>query len=237
MVLLSVALSLAPTPLLSDLYQQYTTQNAVAFVALGYISGVFLTGAVWATAMGIQREQWMGTLETVYAAPIPRTVIVAGNTLHSIQHQGLGAFLALLLASLTLRIPLDPRGIPAALLFLSIGLIASFGLGLFFSATVLFLRRGWIVVEPLAFVLVLCSPTAYPITVLPLPLQVVARINPLTYAIEGFRWSLIASMPLSYLTTYALPGLTLALIFLAAGLLAFYRIERRVRASGALSRF
>jgi len=65
------------------------TGNLITYTVIGYVFMGFLETAVWGMGFALRKEQWYGTIEQVFAAPVPRWVYVMGMALHSTMHQGL----------------------------------------------------------------------------------------------------------------------------------------------------
>ncbi|HDN81976.1 MAG TPA: hypothetical protein ENG41_04575, partial [Methanomicrobia archaeon] len=65
------------------------TGDLITYTVIGYIFMGFLETAVWGMGFALRKEQWYGTIEQVFAAPVPRWVYVMGMALHSTMHQGL----------------------------------------------------------------------------------------------------------------------------------------------------
>lgn len=108
--------------------------------------------------------------------------------------------------------------------FLLLTLAASLGVGLWLAALNVEFRDVRYTLPFLTQVLLFASPIAYSTNSLPEPWSAVMALNPMTAAIEGFRWSLLgAPQPsTSLITSAAVAGL-----LLASGLLYFRRAERR----------
>jgi ABC-2 type transport system permease protein len=153
------------------------------------------------TGISFLRERTGGTLERLMATPISRVEIVTGYSL------GFGlfatlqviVFLTFALASLSIPAigPLPSLGLGLGifnagnpLLVFLITLLAALGsvsLGIFLST---FARTEFQIVQFIPLVIVpqaLLSGIFWPIDTLPAVLQVVARLLPLTYLIEGLR--------------------------------------------------
>ena len=83
----------------------------------------------------------------------------------------------------------------------------------------------------------LVSGVMYPVSVLPTPLQWLARTVPVTYSLEGMRAAMLghASMAALWPTVSILLGF--AIVLLPASLLAFTFALRRTKITGTLTHF
>jgi ABC-2 type transport system permease protein len=205
--------------------------DAFAPALIGFF-GFFLVFIL--TGVSFLRERVGGTLERLLATPVRRSEIVAGYSL------GFGLFAAaqvivILIVSLA-AIPIPALGpIPAftlglgianagspLLVFLIVLLLAlgSVNLAIFLST---FARTELQVVQFIPVVIVpqgLLSGIFWPIDALPGPLQPVAQVMPLTYAIDGLRDILVKGASLEssglQLDLVVLAGVAIGLVLLAA---------------------
>jgi ABC-2 type transport system permease protein len=100
----------------------------------------------------------------------------------------------------------------------------------------LYVERGAQMTFVLQSVLLLVSGVYYPVDVLPGWMQVISRLSPATYAIDGVRQGLIDGIPVSQLTGNVWPLIVMGLVLIPAGLWAFGRAERYAKRTGKLKR-
>lgn len=84
--------------------------------------------------------------------------------------------------------------------------------------------------------LLLISGVYYSLSVLPLPLQLLGRVSPLTYTLEAVRGALISNWGVSTLLPYVGLLIVMGGVFLALGWGVFGWAERRARRLGLLKR-
>ena len=75
-----------------------------------------------------------------------------------------------------------------------------------------------------------------PITVLPWPLQVLGRVSPMTYMLDGMRQSLLHDRQVLQLAPELGLLVAMGLLLIPAGLAAFAGAERRAKRLGLLKR-
>lgn len=213
------------------------TGDVVTFIVLGYIFMGFLNTAIYAMGMSIRREQWYGTLETIFAAPVPRGVYVAGMALHSTVHQGLIISVQMVLISLIIGLTMNAWGLIPSLGIIGLMLIALYGIGILVSGLTLILKQGWIVAEILHGLISVLTPIAYPLAVMPLVMQKMSVALPTTYGISCLRHFTVGEvMPWSVsecITRLAV----MSVAWVVFGLFVFLLVDRKVRRSGAVATY
>jgi len=213
------------------------TSDLVTFVTLGYVFIGFLNMALWAMGFSLRKEQYYGTLESVFAAPVPRWVFTMGMAMHSILHQTLMIAVQLVFITLVFAIVVNPVGILPSLAIIGLMMVSLYGIGMIMASTTLIFKQGWLVSEALASIVMVITPIAYPLAVLPLFMQKAALAVPTTYGILTARHFLLGeTMPFTVGTAFARLAL-LSAVWVASGLLIFAVIDRYTRRSGTLSHY
>jgi len=211
--------------------------DLITFTTLGYIFMAFLNTALWGMGYAFRQEQWFGTLESVFVAPIPRWVYLLGRASHSMMHQGLIILIQMVLIYFILGLVLDIRGILPALLSIGLMLIALYGLGVFISGMMLAFKRAMLVVELLDSLIIMLTPIAYPLSVLPLALQKLSITLPTTYGIMLLRHFLIGEEMGFSVGVVVFRLIIIGCIWVIFGLFVFNLIDRRVRRIGTLAEY
>ncbi len=154
--------------------------QSVLFIAIFY--GI---ATIW--------ERDLGILHKFLASPTPRTALVLGKAL-SAGVRGISQAVIVYLLALLLRV--DLKWQPIALL----GVVAAVLLGAAFFSTLSllvaclvktrerFMGIGQVLTMPLFF----ASNAIYPVSLMPDWLQMIARINPLTYEVDALRALMLA---------------------------------------------
>ena len=173
-----------------------------SFDTLDYFGAAFIGLVVFflvfvITVIAFLRERSQGTLERLMASPLRRSEIVLGymlgfTVLALVQSAEVLAFSLLVLHVHNVG--------NVALIFVVEALmaIAAVNLGIFLS---MFARTEFQAVQFIPLVIVpqvLLAGIIFPVTSMPGPLQALARILPLTYAVEGLRNIMIKGADLSW---------------------------------------
>lgn len=213
------------------------TSDIVSFVTLGYVFIGFMNMALWAMGFSLRKEQMYGTLESVFAAPVPRWVFTMGMSIHSILHQFLMIASQIIFITLLFSIRINPLGLLPSLAVVGVMLLSLYGIGMIMASTTLIFKQGWLISEALGSILMVLTPIAYPLAVLPLLMQKAALAVPTTYGILTARHFLLGeAMPFTVGDAF-LRLAVLSVVWVVAGLVIFAVIDRWTRRSGTLSHY
>src|SRR5579884_2616990 len=164
-------------------YRAYLAPGIMAQAAL-FIAIFFGLAVIW--------ERDVGQLQRLLATPLPRTAIVIGKaTGAAVRALAQALVLLIVLAATGIAIKWTVLGVIGALALLLLGTGAFACLSMLIAAGVRtrerFMGIGQLVMMPLFF----ASSALYPLAILPGWLHVVARVNPLTYEVQGLRQMLV----------------------------------------------
>jgi ABC-2 type transport system permease protein len=205
----------------------------VGAIFWNYLSVVFS----W-IAETIAVERWEGTLEYTMMAPIRRTTQLLGSVLYAMAY-GL-IHTAVILVVLILFFPqLDlSRANPlAALVFVVLGSFSFVGIGMMAAILpLLYVERGAQMTFVLQSVLLLVSGVYYSVDVLPGWMQVLSKLSPATYVLDGVRRALIDGVGVDAVLHDVWPLLVMGTLLIPAGVWAFGRAERYAKRTGKLKR-
>ncbi len=220
-----------------NLAQLVGTGDVVAFIFTGYIMMGFIGTAVWAMGFSIRRERWFGTLEAIYVTPTSRLVQVLGMALHSTVHQIAGTIIQFVVIYLTFGLALKIEGILPALGIFALMMLALYGFGIVISALGLLLKEGWVVSDILYSTMMILSPVAYPLIVLPKLAQQASALFPTAPALIGMRSFLIENYQAEAFGNIFLHLLLLGVAWILFGVLMFHLTDKYVRKRGMLKKF
>jgi ABC-2 type transport system permease protein len=205
----------------------------VGAIFWNYLSVVFS----W-IAETISVERWEGTLEYTMMAPIRRSSQLFGSVLYAMIY-GL-IHTAVILIVLVLFFPqLDFTGANSATiaLFMALGSFSFVGIGMLAAILpLLYVERGAQMTFVLQSCLLLVSGVYYSVEVLPDWMQVLSRLSPATYVLDGVRRALIDGTPITELTHDVWPLVVMGVVFVPFGLWAFGRAECYAKRTGKLKR-
>lgn len=197
-----------------------------------YLSMIFY----WITDL-IGIERWEGTIEYTLMAPIHRLTHMAGQTLFSVVYSLLFTAVILAVNVMLFDIDLANANLPGGVLMLLAGSFSFIGVGIIASILpLLFPERGSQMTHVIIALLLLVSGVYYPIEVLPDALQVLGRVSPAMYVLDGARQALLEGAPVGALWPYIWPVLIMGLVLIPGGLWIFGVAERFAKRSGRLHR-
>jgi len=164
-------------------YRAYLAPGVMAQAAM-FIAIFFGLAVIW--------ERDVGQLQRLLATPLPRTAIVLGKSAGACVRalvQALLLLVVLAVAGIGIRWRVD--GVLGALALLMLGTAAFACLSMLLAALVKererFMGIGQLIMMPLFF----ASSALYPLSIMPGWLHAVARVNPLTYEVQGLRQMLV----------------------------------------------
>ncbi len=164
-------------------YRAYIAPGIMAQAAM-FVAIFFGLAVIW--------ERDVGQLQRLLATPLPRSALVLGKAAGASTRALVQAALLLVVIAIA-GIGLRWRviGVAGALVLLAIGTAAFACMSMTIASLVKererFMGIGQLVMMPLFF----ASSALYPLAVMPGWLHVVARVNPLTYEVEGLRGFLL----------------------------------------------
>jgi ABC-2 type transport system permease protein len=164
-------------------YRAYLAPGVMAQAAM-FIAIFYGLSVIW--------ERDVGQLQRLLATPLPRSSIVLGKAAGACVRALVQAVLLLIvLAATGIGVRWNAAGILGTLTLLVLG-TASFACMSMLLASVVkererFMGIGQLIMMPLFF----ASSALYPLSLMPGWLHVIARINPLTYEVQGLRQMLV----------------------------------------------
>jgi len=160
-------------------YRVYLAPGVMAQAAM-FIAIFYGLAVIW--------ERDVGQLQRLLATPLPRSSIVLGKAVGACVRAFVQAVLlltVLALAGIALR--WSVAGVLGALALLMLGTAAFACMSMLLAAAVKererFMGIGQLITMPLFF----ASSALYPLAIMPVWLRVLARVNPLTYEVQGMR--------------------------------------------------
>jgi ABC-2 type transport system permease protein len=164
-------------------YRAYIAPGVMAQAAL-FLAIFYGLAVIW--------ERDVGQLQRLLATPLPRLGIVLGKASGASIRATIQAIVLLaVLAIAQIHIHWNVLGILGSLVLLAVGTAGFACMSMVLAALVKtrerFMGIGQLIVMPLFF----ASSALYPLALLPVWLRAIARVNPLTYEVEGMRRMLL----------------------------------------------
>lgn len=172
----------------SGLSQIIKTTGGISYMQfiLPGILGLTILFSSMFSSLSIVWDREFGFLKEILVAPISRLSIVLGKVLGSTIISTIQGALIMILIPF-LRIPL---GLPQAIALLLLALIISFSLasfGVLIASLMRSLESFNLIINFLIMPMFFVSGALYPIRLLPTPIYIMARFNPLSYGVDAFK--------------------------------------------------
>jgi ABC-2 type transport system permease protein len=206
-----------------------------AFALVGFVFLDYLNAALDTFDRSLEEARDTGTLEHLLVTQTSLPAILAGSALYPFAVTTLRIAVYLAWGALLFGFPLRSANWPAVFLVLIVSLLAFSGLGILSASYLLLFKRG----NPAKWFLLGVSSVAggmlFPVSILPGWLQFLARLNPVTYALDAMRASLLGSVGLTEVLRPIGVLLLFALILLPLSMAAFAAALRRTKSTGTLA--
>jgi ABC-2 type transport system permease protein len=197
--------------------------NYIQFLAPGVIAMTVLFSAIFSGIELIWDRQF-GFLKETMVAPVPRVTIMIGRTLGGATTaviQGLIVAIVCILAGFR---PASAAAIPLGFLFMVLISVMFTALGTAIASVLSDFQGFQMVMNFLVMPIFFLSGALFPLEGLPRALDIVARLDPLSYGVDGLRSSLTGLSHFGVMTDLAvLTVLTVALLL--AGTHLFSKIQ------------
>ena len=183
-------------------------------------------------------ERWEGTLEYTMMAPVRRYTHLVGAAMYAVVY-GLihtAAILAVMIAFFP-QLDLTNANFASAAVVMAVGSLSFVGIGMMAAILpLLYVERGAQMTFVIQSCLLLVSGVYYPVAILPEWMQVLSRLSPATYVLDGVRKGLIDGAPVSALLHDVWPLIVMGAVLIPFGLWAFGRAELYAKRTGKLKR-
>ena len=182
-------------------------------------------------------ERWEGTLEYTFMAPVRRYTQLIGSTFFAVAYAVIQMVVILVVMLFFFDVEFTGGNFVTAAVFLALGSISFVGVGMMAAILpLLYVERGAQMTFVLQSVLLLVSGVYYSVEILPDWMQVLSRLSPATYVLDGVRAGLVKGTPVTELTGDIWPLLVAGVVLIPFGLRAFGRAERYAKRTGKLKR-
>jgi ABC-2 type transport system permease protein len=182
-------------------------------------------------------ERWEGTIEYTFMAPIRRYNQMIGQTIFAIVYSFLFTVVIGVVVTAFFDLDFSNADFASATIILLVGSLSFVGIGVTASILpLLYPERGAQMTNIVQALFLLVSGIYYPVSVLPEWLQVISRISPATYVLEGMRAALLPETVDAEPLSYVWPLLLMGVVMLPLGIYFFQRAERYTKRTGKLKR-
>lgn len=196
------------------------------FIAPGFIAMSTMMSGLTAVGAAIARERETGTLDGFLMCPISRASIILGKTISQTTRNLIQGFIIICLAVLLFGVHI--RGNPLLIVFiLVLGTLSFLGLGILATAVAKEQESAQLILGLLQFPMMFLCGVLFPVEQMPVPLQVVSRFLPLTYAVNALRKVMILGVGISGIAFELIVLVILCGVTVFAGVPLFDRAVRK----------
>jgi ABC-2 type transport system permease protein len=221
------------SPQLREALPQGTSYFAYSLV--GFVFFDYLHAAVDSFDRSLEEARDSGTLEPLLVTQVSLPVALAGSAAYPFALTTLRVAIYLGWGAVLFGFPLHSANWLAVVVVLLATMLSFSGLGLFSSAYLLLFKRGnpskWFFLGVSGIV----GGMLFPVSVLPHWLQVVAYLNPVTYALDAMRAALLDGAGIMAIARPLLTLLLFAVVLLPTSTLVFSWALQRTKITGTLS--
>jgi ABC-2 type transport system permease protein len=206
-----------------------------AFALVGFAFFDYLTVSLSAFDNSIMEARQNGTLEAMLVTETPLTMILGASAAYPFVLLALRTVIYLAWGAALFHFPIRQANWGGAVVILLLSILAFAGLGIISTSYLLLFKRGnparWLVVGASG----LLGGMMYPISVLPGPLQWLARLIPVTYSLEGMRQALLTGAGMVQLWPSMRALILFSVILLPLSSVIFAWALRQTKTTGTLT--
>jgi len=206
-----------------------------AYSLVGFVFFDYLHAALDSFDRSLEEARDSGTLEPLLVTQAPLPIILVGSAIYPFVATTARIAIYFAWGAALFGFPLRAANWLSALLVLAATLLAFSGLGILSCAYLLLFKRGnpakWFFLGVSSVV----GGMLFPVSILPDWLQVVARLNPVTYALDAMRAALLEGAAFSQISSALLVLLLFAAFLLPSSVWIFSWVLRRTKMTGTLS--
>lgn len=207
------------------------------FVLIGIAVQNYLTLSLSRFSGSLRESQLSGTLEAVLVTPVRLPSFLIGSTAYSFVFNALRILIYLAVGSLLFHVHFNWARLPAALGVIGLTIAAFSCLGIFSASFIMLFKRGDPINWGFNVISWLLGGVYYPVNILPLWLQKVAYVIPMTHSLEALRLILLTNHRLPILWDHLLVLGLWGAIGLPVSLLCFRYALNRARIQGTLGHY
>ncbi|MCS4542050.1 MAG: ABC transporter permease [Euryarchaeota archaeon] len=209
----------------------------ISFLLIGMIMFNFVSFAMWGVGFTLRMEQWQGTLEANFLAPIHRTSLLIGKFIASSLTATFSILVILLFVKFTFGLKLNVGSWSLIALTVILTVFCAYGFSVLIASLVLIFKEPGALMSLFEAIFLFLCGVFYPITVMPSFLQAISKFIPFTHSLIILRAALFekASFILVYNSLLILIVFSIALPIVGHALFSY--VERQVKIRGTLAHY
>jgi ABC-2 type transport system permease protein len=217
--------------------KEFMRPEMVLYLVIGSIIWAFLGSIFEETSEVVSWEQWEGTMEYTFMAPISRLAHLLGVGIMAVTFAFIRSTIIFIFAVLFFKIDLGGANIFGAMLVLAASCLPFLGIGMIAATFPLMAReKGQQATYILQSFILLVSGVFYDISVLPPFLQKISVFSPGTYSLRSIRAAILHGKPTSELWGDITILIVSGIILIPLGYAIFRMGERYAKKNGKLKK-
>jgi len=219
------------------LYELTGIAHMPTFILVGTIITSISFNMLWLMSFAIRLESYRGTFESIYSCPVNKFTFFLGKLLASVAWSSIYIVGLLLLGVFVLDVQFVWSRLPDMLACVALLFLAMYGFGLVISGFLLVYKESHTIIHFLDGLISLIVPMAYPLAVLPLFMQKISLMMPMTRAVIASRDMLIMGESILHQGDHL--AVLAAYIFIAIplGYQFFKYMENKAKMKGVLHKY
>lgn len=211
---------------LDSSFKDYSgTSDYMSYVIVGTAMYLFVVRTCLNVSRSLITELREGTIESIMVAPFSRVQYFCGNMLEQTITTSLEIIVTVLIG-LLFGVNFSHINIASFLLSFIISLFAFFSLSMVLAAVMLYFRDTYISQNTLFLIIFLLCGVTFPVKYLPVPVQYISRLIPVTASFQVIRNSTISGMGIIEQSGELIYLAVLSLVYCTAGFMMIKRVEK-----------
>ncbi|TMK77470.1 MAG: ABC transporter permease [Actinobacteria bacterium] len=203
--------------------------GAVIWSYLGIVFEILIETVAW--------ERWEGTIEYTFMAPLRRSIHLLGTGVFAILYGLVRATIVFVAISAFFGLHMPKANFVTALVLLAVASVSFVGIGMMTAVLPLISpEKGTQFGYVGQGLMLVVSGVYYPVSVLPDPMQWIAKISPATYALRGMRSAILDGAGMSAVWGDIWPMIVIGVVSVPLGIWVFRRGEIHAKKHGKLKR-
>ncbi len=185
----------------------------------------------------LANEMWMGTLEQIWMAPVPKTFLMFGWLSIGLVKAVLNCIISLAILYAVFffgRVSFTIYNVPLLLFSILLLMAISFAIGMVICSISLKLKQADAIIFFITGLIPIICGASYPITVLPQSIQIVAKLLPTTYAYDLIRHAFINTTTIFPIAVELVVLCVQTIIMIGIAIGIYKRVCRRVEECGTI---
>lgn len=203
------------------------------FLLIGIALLDYLAVSLRSFGQSLRDSQLTGTLEIILLSPTPLTQMLLYSSIWSFLFTTLRFVLYLVVGSL-FALDLGEANLLGAILILFMGILSFIPFGVLTASLIMWLKRGEMLNSLVSAASMFFGGVLYPVASMPPLLQMVSKLLPFTYALEGMRLAIQQGHSLTQLAPQFLALALFAAVLLPLSLTIFAAAVRHTKSTGTL---